>query len=685
MLNRKAKQNEFKDKRYILSGSCSFFQRYLDTGFRSKWSGLWDSDLKYLDYYAYKINGVWLSWDNCVRFNLQPEKAIHTFRFKGLIVSETVFVPEGKKCVVSILNIKNPTDSEKSADISLEAAVNIRNMSENLHDRTYSMTFSEARKAVVVKTKDKSGCVAFGVGRTSKKAEAFFEKNEKYKEQEQEDSGRCFVPGLYSVKIKLKSKERIQIPFIFCSSQSEETIFDAYDIIFGKWKEALSEKKNLYAEFIKDSEIRTPDKSIDKAFLWGAINLRDLLHKSCFGPGLYAGLPWFTQFWGRDTFWSLPALINIGKFDIAEKIMQTMAGKNIPRVLHMNGDCDTNCSDANPLFLIALNQYEKSTGNKKCSRKLKSFVKEIIKNARIKEGVIFHDGNQPQQWMDTYSRGNSEIEVNSLWAKALRDVKPEVSKGLIKKINTVFWNEKENYLFDNLSCNGADGSVTINPVVPALFGQLAREKAFKVLDKIKKEFATPYGVRTRSNIDKEYSSGSYHKGSVWGLTTGWAACAMLKYGRTDEGLIYLKNLADNMKEHQLGAISECWDAESGSLLGASVQAWSSAMFITAIDEYLFGIKPNIPKKEMIIEPRIPEGWEFMERIGKRIGDNAFDLKIKKGKYLKIKLDFRKKPKLTLSLILPSEITKIRVGKYLAQGNKIKLKISEKDVLVEAFY
>lgn len=83
------------------------------------------------------------------------------------------------------------------------------------------------------------------------------------------------------------------------------------------------------------------------------------------------------------------------------------------------------------------------------------------------------------------------------------------------------WNPKDRYLYDRIRPDGTfDPSLTVNPIVLLLFGMAGYKEARDILTRIESDFLTPWGVRTRSAQDPESDGGSYHKGNVWGLTTG---------------------------------------------------------------------------------------------------------------------------------------------------------------------
>ena len=54
---------ELSEKNYILAGKKAFFHRYCDSGFKTKWTGFWVRDLKFIEYFAFKINDQWFLCD----------------------------------------------------------------------------------------------------------------------------------------------------------------------------------------------------------------------------------------------------------------------------------------------------------------------------------------------------------------------------------------------------------------------------------------------------------------------------------------------------------------------------------------------------------------------------------------------------------------------------------------------
>jgi len=159
-----------------------------------------------------------------------------------------------------------------------------------------------------------------------------------------------------------------------------------------------------------------------------------------------------------------------------------------------------------------------------------------------------------------------------------------------------------------------------------MFDQVSDERVERYLEKINGEFSSRFGARTRSMSDPGYNSSGYHTGSVWGLTTCWAAAANLKHGQKEQGINFLKKISQFTDKNQLGALPEVVDAENGENIGCSEQAWSAGLFIHIIDSYLLGIE--FKDEKLIIDPSENVS---MRRTGKRVGGKRVDIKVNNGK------------------------------------------------------
>ena len=70
-----------------------------------------------------------------------------------------------------------------------------------------------------------------------------------------------------------------------------------------KWLAARSQR---IQSLLNHNPLKTNLDSLDHALAWIMLTNDQLITHQHGGYGMYAGLPWFTDFWGRDMFISMP-------------------------------------------------------------------------------------------------------------------------------------------------------------------------------------------------------------------------------------------------------------------------------------------------------------------------------------------------------------------------------------------
>lgn len=651
-------KNDMQDKSYTLSGHKSFIHRFADTGFRTKWCGIWMPPYKLFEYFAFKINDTWLSPADITDFSIEKRTAAHTFITDEIAVSEIIFTPKKIPAIIAHLHLKNTTIEKKEICVELEAAVNIRTKSENFHTRAYEIDVSEENNLVTIASEGKYA--AFGAGKFGKKASVEFSKNESYKEHYPGgEMQRCFIPGSYKVKFSLGAGEEIILPFVFSGSLSnKEDLIRDYLLCFHDAKNANVMKHSANSH--PAPEINTPDVEINETYAWSASNVFGLMHDSTFGTGLFAGYPWFLEFWGRDTFWSLLGLIDLGGFEKAKEIMRTMAAfqkERMPCVLNLDGTAKYYGRDVDALFLIALDYYISQSGDAGAEKEFGKNIKSSMDSISLKTGFVQHEPNET--WMDSIARQSTAIEIQSLWIEALKKRDPKTASIMLDALNESFCNPKTGFLND-IAGSAESGRITPNAFVPLMFGQVQKMHPARVLDAAKAGLLGKYGITTLSKDDKDYGPAKYHEGAVWGLTSALGACAFLKNGKPNDGLLCLKAMAADSKKHMLGGMSECLNSETGELLGCGMQLWSAALYIHAIDSYLFGICSDSGK--IRIAPEMPSAWKFMERKNKKLDGATLDISIIKGKgRYEFDIRFVEHPKKSVIITLPDSVISAEVN------------------------
>ena len=553
-----------------VSNLNAFLHRDLDTGFSTKWTGIWKPSHKLLDYYSYRVNGIWLDSDNLEAVDY-GDKITYYFETGSLHIKEEIEAPEGLAGVKSSLKIENKRNEKKAVQVALEAGIDIREKSKDIPESDYKV---ERNKSGVKVSRDQELLIT--------SSEDLINNGEAYlKEHFPGEKQKCIVPGEITARIKLEASETSKVEFKFTSGDaSSHKVEDQENHLEGTPKRAFEASTQSMENLIYDRE----------------------------GLGIIAGHPWFQSYWARDTFWTLLGLIDAGYFEEAEKVLENFAKRGLPSKINLDTEDEQDCrSDTYPLYIIAADKLDRHHG---ITPEIEKGMSKAFEKLKVENGIVNHDPEGT--WMDTLERPGA-VDVQSLWLKAAEIMggrEEELQKGLEKF-------EKKEYILDNLGDNPAH---TVNPAVPLMFNQLDSG-----LSKINAEFSSRFGARTRSVTDPGYDSSGYHTGSTWGLTTCWAAAANFQHGKTVEGLNFMENFSEFIDEGQPGALPEVVGSESGENLGCLEQAWSAGMLVHVIDSYLLGIK--VGEDEIVVDPC--NGYSG-KRLNKRVGDSYLDLKVENG-------------------------------------------------------
>lgn len=179
-----------------------------------------------------------------------------------------------------------------------------------------------------------------------------------------------------------------------------------------------------------------PDRT--KALLWMRLTADQLVMKQM-GTGIYAGLPWFNDYWGRDTFISITGTLFVtGQYDVAADAFRSFAALQdtdlksktygrIPNRARPDG-VQYNTADGTPRFIITLADLVQRSGNNALAKELwptvKRAIEGVLANNVDEHGVITHD--DADTWMDAKEkgvrafspRGNRAIDIQALWLEA---------------------------------------------------------------------------------------------------------------------------------------------------------------------------------------------------------------------------------------------------------------------------
>ncbi|MCD4691232.1 hypothetical protein K8S17_07205, partial [bacterium] len=180
------------------------------------------------------------------------------------------------------------------------------------------------------------------------------------------------------------------------------------------------------------------DSDYAYALRWATASV-DALVMNQMGVGVFAGLHWFPNYWGRDTFISLPgACLCRGEFDVAREVLMTFARMQntdesesaygrIPN-LAMPGEIHYNTADGTWWLVREALEYVLYSGDVAFAAEILPCVERAVVGAllhRVDDDVLIRHGDA-ETWMDAVGgggpfspRGDRAVEIQVLWREAL--------------------------------------------------------------------------------------------------------------------------------------------------------------------------------------------------------------------------------------------------------------------------
>lgn len=336
--------------------------------------------------------------------------------------------------------------------------------------------------------------------------------------------------------------------------------------------------------FLEKVKINSGNKDFDKAVAWARFSgwmLATKDHDSSY-RGIWAGLPWFRDNWGRDTFIAISGiLLASGCFDEAKDVLLGFAGfqdlkegsetyGRIPNRYRNEEDVIYNTVDGTLWFVRALWEYVQYSGDEGILAQLVNTV-EIGLDADLKRtdhhGFLTH--GDADTWMDARirggepwsARGDRANDIQALWFTALRigvfimnkfgkTEKANEYAAMAEKVKAsfteYFWSKTYKAMADCLPPGGygewvKDMRVRPNQLfvltVPSVL-PVGKENEFvsseiysKVVQNVNRELVNPFGLYSLSPEDPifhpkhEYpefyhKDAAYHNGTIWEWNTG---------------------------------------------------------------------------------------------------------------------------------------------------------------------
>lgn len=447
-----------------------------------------------------------------------------------------------------------------------------------------------------------------------------------------------------------------------------------------KW---LNTRSQRIQSLLDHNPLKTNQDSLDHAIAWIMLTNDQLITHQHGGYGMYAGLPWFTDFWGRDMFISMPgAVLCTGQFDTARDILASFARYQdtistsptygrVPNRLNLEGVL-YNTTDGTPRFVMQVHDYLKYTGDT-------AFVKEIYPSVKIatdaslrlytdEKGYLTHA--DADTWMDAKRqgrypcspRGNRAVDVQALWYTQLMNA-ADLARYMNKEEDAQCWSKAAEHLrssfeqdfvdtatnsiYDHLNTDGS-GDMQFRPnAIYAL--DLISDSDLKMHEtkEVWERLVYPWGVSSLDQYDEQFypyheqwhryhKDDAYHNGTIWLWNNGMAMQRMIENGQQDIAYALFKNMnRQALAEGAVGSLSEnadawpragqTWVRRSGTFL----QAWSNSEHIRVWNQYFLGIRPDMLNHSITIDPKLPSDLKEVD-AQVNVGDGTLHMVFSKN-------------------------------------------------------
>ncbi|MCX7655050.1 MAG: type I pullulanase [Treponemataceae bacterium] len=360
------------------------------------------------------------------------------------------------------------------------------------------------------------------------------------------------------------------------------------------------------ATFFQGFSWDTGDPLVNKAIGWTAFSGWSLVTR-VEGKGIWAGLPWFRDNWGRDTFIALPGILLVsGQFQEAREIIATFGGwqdtnptsptyGRVPNRWRSPQDVMYNTVDGTLWFIREVWEYGHYTGDTAFLRSMAPVVFRAL-DADMARCDTFHFllHDHADTWMDARiqgeapwsERGSRGVEVQALWFTALccgaalahliGDVQRETlyrnfAQVLKENFHRYFWYPRYGRLADrllpqqnieaptereaDLRCR-PNGLIALlaTAILPREEQLLPEEIWQQIVGDAVQNLLYPYGIASLSQEDplfhphhewprQYHKDAAYHNGTIWQWNAGAVIYGLLRFGKLDLAWLLTQELS----------------------------------------------------------------------------------------------------------------------------------------------
>jgi glycogen debranching enzyme len=337
--------------------------------------------------------------------------------------------------------------------------------------------------------------------------------------------------------------------------------------------------------------------------------------------GVFAGLPWFHQFWSRDEIVSLRALMIQGKYQLVKTIIFSYLDSLSDEGLLPNRlpHSEIKSIDSSGWLFVRIHDFLLELVSKKVVDKYLSESEIRQVRARLENAILgmthnadggFVKGALQESWMDTKEAKRSGAFIESqAFALAMMRLHNELARATRAK--QLFIHLETEYCQKIKSAFFKDGKLldTIGGEIP---GEVSRPNVFlayyiypellspdewkQVFDNSLKDLWLDWGGLSTIGHSTPYFKGeytgesdaSYHNGDSWFFVNNFAAIAMNRLDKNHYAK-YINRIYHASREEMLfsGFVGACAEVSSAKELrseGCLAQAWSAATFLELLHE-----------------------------------------------------------------------------------------------------
>lgn len=452
----------------------------------------------------------------------------------------------------------------------------------------------------------------------------------------------------------------------------------------------ITKRKERMQSLLALSPVTTGSKELNTAIAWAKIQLDALIMNQSTGgsptKGIFAGLPWFNNYWGRDSFISLPgATYVIGNFADARDVLRSYAAfqeldstnSNYGRIPNLATPQSViyNTADGAPWFVRSLREYVRYSGDTAFAVGMYPVVLRSI------EGTLKHHTDifgflthaDAESWMDAVGpngpwspRGNRANDVQALWSDQL-DAGIQFARMTGDTLSAVRWtkvrerlqwnfserfvDKVNNRLFDHLRKDGTPAPEMRPNQLFALEMAMPEQVRMNIVKSVLKQLVFEHGTATLAQDDSNFhphhefppyyvKDAAYHNGTVWTWLNGAAVRGAVRYGLQETVFPMTMNSVHQMlRRGTVGTLSELLDAhphqndnnayDEPKLSGTYSQAWSLAEFLRSVYQDYLGINVDRTENTVTLLPRIPAGMHDVKAV-QRIGSGSLTISYRRG-------------------------------------------------------